>query len=157
MLSIVICSINARNFEAQRQQYARLLAGEPHEIIGVHDAKSLCEGYNRGVAHARKEADAFIFAHDDIEILAPDFRAKLKRHLQAYDLVGVAGTDRLGDALWSTAGPPHIFGQVAHYKPPPLNVLDVEIFAAPARSVGNIQALDGLFFAARRSVVEKIR
>ncbi|MEA2711404.1 MAG: hypothetical protein QOF78_4005 [Phycisphaerales bacterium] len=158
MLSIIICSINPQRFDAIRRNFSRLLGdGNDYQFVGVHDAKSLCEGYNRGVAHARPETTNFIFCHDDIEILSPDFREKVYGHLRSYDVVGVAGTDRLAGGLWSYAGPPHIFGQVAHYKPPPLHCFDVDIFAAPARSVDKIQALDGLFFAARRAVVDKIR
>jgi hypothetical protein len=156
MITIVICSIDAAKFQAIQRNFATLLAGEPYELLGVHDARSLCEGYNRGVAHARPETQTFVFCHDDIEILSPDFAAKLKGHLRQFDLVGVAGTDRLISALWSEAGPPHIHGQVAHYNAGERS-LDVEIFSTPARAVGNIQALDGLFFAARRRVVERLR
>lgn len=157
MLSIIICSINPANFEAQKRQYARLLGDIPYEIIGVHDARSLCEGYNRGVAHASPQSTHFIFAHDDIEILSNDFATKLGRDLAQHDVVGVAGSTRCIGHLWSFAGPPHIFGQIAHYKPAPLNVLDVEIFGTPARSVGGMQVLDGVFIAAGRRVVEQVR
>lgn len=153
MLSIIICSIDPAKFTAVSRNLAALLGDEPHEIIGVHDAKSLCEGYNRGAARASGEW--FIFCHDDIEILSADFRQKLKRHMQSFDVFGVAGTDRVVNGLWSLAGPPYIHGQIAHFHPHS-NEFDVSLFSAPARSVGKIQAIDGLFIAARREVVEKV-
>jgi GT2 family glycosyltransferase len=156
MLSIIICSINEENFKQQQHQYARLLGDRAFEIIGVHDARSLCEGYNRGVARASKDATHFIFAHDDIEFLSDDVRPKLERSLREFDVVGVAGASRAVGGLWSFAAPPYTFGQIAHFKPPPLNVLDVEIFGVPGRQIGGIQLLDGVFIAAHRKVVERI-
>jgi hypothetical protein len=38
------------------------------EIIGIHDARSLADGYNRGIAQSRGEH--IILSHDDIEIRA---------------------------------------------------------------------------------------
>lgn len=157
MLSVITCSIDPAKFDALQRNLAQLLANEPHEIIRVDDARSLCEGYNRGVARAAAAAEHFVFCHDDIEILSGDFLAKLKRHLRAFDVIGVAGTDRVVNPLWSALGPPHIHGQVAHYRPPPLDAFDVQIFSTPGRAVGNIQAMDGLFLAARRAVVERVR
>lgn len=76
--------------------------------------------------------------------------------MNTFDVLGVAGTSRLVGPLWTTAGPPYIFGQVAHpAREQPL--LALAIYGAPCRTVGDIQALDGLFMAVRRSVVEQIR
>jgi len=46
-----------------------LLGDEPYEIVAVRDARSLAEGYNRGVA--RSSGDIVILSHDDIEFLDP--------------------------------------------------------------------------------------
>lgn len=43
------------------------------------DARSLCEGYNRGVAMSR--GDVLIFSDDDIEIPTRDLCARLLRHI----------------------------------------------------------------------------
>ena len=48
MISFVICSIDAGKFNAMKQNIAQAMDPAPYEIVGVHDAKSLCEGYNRG-------------------------------------------------------------------------------------------------------------
>jgi len=152
MISIVICSINPVNFTRISAQYHAAMGAEPHEIIGIHDAKSLCEGYNRGLA--RSTGDIVIFSHDDIEIWTPHFTQRLKAHLQNFDVVGVAGTNRLVGPNWYQAGPPYAFGQVAHVIP---NGFHVAVYGAPRRVVGNIQAMDGLFLAFRRDAIERVR
>ncbi len=152
MLSIVICSVDDSRFAAVSANLADLLKNDAHEIIRIGDARSICEGYTRGINRSR--GDNLIFCHDDIEILNGDFAERLGEHLARYDLVGVAGTNRLIRGEWAAAGPPYIFGQVAQNHPQ--GGFEVRIFGTPARAVGGIHALDGLFFAARRTVVERI-
>jgi len=60
MISIIICSINPEKFRNVCQTYARVFKSEKCEIIGVHDALSLAEGYNRAVASAK--GDLIIFS-----------------------------------------------------------------------------------------------
>lgn len=152
MISIIICSPDDARFAAVSKNFAGLLKDDPHEIIRIADARSMCEGYTRGIARSR--GDRFIFCHDDIEILSSDFAVRLREHLDQFDLVGVAGASCLIRGEWVAAGPPYIFGQVAQIHPQQGFV--VRIFGIPGRSVGGIQAMDGLFFAVRRCVVEKI-
>jgi GT2 family glycosyltransferase len=152
MISIVICSNRDDRFAAVAKNLDGLLAAQPHEIIRISDARSMAEGYTRGIAASRGEF--FIFCHDDIEILSPDFAARLAAHLEQFDLVGVAGTDCLFRGKWVAAGRPHIFGQLAQVHPRGGWV--VCNFGVHGRAAGGIQAMDGMFLAARRSVVEKI-
>jgi hypothetical protein len=154
MISIIICSVNDAKFAAISANYASLLRADAYEMIRIPDAKSLAEGYNRGIAQSQGEV--LIFCHDDIEILADDFHAKLERALQSLDVVGVAGTDRVLDGRWMQAGYPYVFGQIVHQ---PLSdfLYVVDVFGAPARQIANVQALDGLFIAARRAVIDSIR
>ena len=154
MTSFIICSIDAAKFRLISLAIAQRMAGLPHEIVGIHDARSMCEGYNRGIARATGEN--LVFCHDDIDLLSPDFSRRLAIGLEQYDLIGVAGTDRLIAASWASAGPPHIFGQVAHYHADPGHYL-VDQYGIPRRIIPNIQAMDGLFIAARRHVLEKMR
>lgn len=156
MISVVICSVNEKKFDTVCANYAERLAGERHEIIGIHDARSLCEGYNRGASRA--SGDIVIFSHDDIEILTPDFAARLKQHLRHHDVVGPCGTSRLVMGSWMGAGWPHLHGLVAHHFPPGheqggmyrVLVLDT----SEEDATGCLQALDGMFMAAKRVVVE---
>lgn len=154
MISVIICSIDERKFAAVSQNFASLLSGEPYEIIGIHDAKSLCEGYNRGACQS--SGSILIFCHDDIEIVSHDFKYKLRSHLEEYDVVGVAGTSRLAGFNWMLSGQPHIHGVVTQIEPGTGDFV-ILIFGADQPVCKNIQAIDGLFLAMNRQVWEQIR
>jgi GT2 family glycosyltransferase len=153
MISIVICSVNPVRFNAVSEQYRNAFAsGEQFELIGVHDAKSICEGYSRGLAASK--GDIVIFSHDDIEIWTPEFSRRLTTHMQTYDVVGVAGTRKVVGPGWFNAGPVHSFGVVAHVLQNGEYV--VAMYGQPRRVIRGMQALDGMFLAFRRSVIEKV-
>jgi glycosyltransferase involved in cell wall biosynthesis len=80
----------------------RSYSGQVFEVIQISDARSLCKGYNRSFAKTR--GDIIIFCHDDIEIISPDFPARLLAHLRPHDVVGVAGTTQLIGANWKIRG-----------------------------------------------------
>ena len=154
MLSVVICSITPAKFERVTAMYRRLLAGSEFEIIGIHDARGMAEGYNRGLTQSRGEIA--IFSHDDVEFLTPEFAPRLLGHMQHCDVLGVAGTTRLGDAKWVNAGMPYVYGQVG--APNPANgTFQVCIWSAAQRRVEGIRAMDGVFLCAKKSVAEALR
>jgi GT2 family glycosyltransferase len=153
MISLITCSNQPARFEAVKQMYDRAMAGVEWEIIGIHDAKSLAEGYNRGVARAR--GDIVIFSHDDVEVLNPDLPQRVAKHLEKFDLIGVAGTTRLVGPAWFMAGYPYIFGQVAH--PNASSQWTVAVYNAPRVCITGIQALDGVIMAARRDLLSRIK
>jgi len=150
-ISAVVCSIDPQKAERIRAHYQTLFSGRRFEIVQIDDAGSLSDGYNRGFAQT--SGDVVIFSHDDIEIISRDFPARLFQHLATHDIVGVAGTSRLVGANWNSAGWPCVHGCVAHrqrdregfffhcFGPPP---------SAP------VEAIDGLFIAAKREVCESI-
>jgi hypothetical protein len=153
VFSVVTCSIDPAKFTAVSEMYHRVLAAHPHEIIGIHDAKSLAEGYNRGFAKAAGEI--ILFSHDDVEFLCSDIGGPISRAMGENDLLGIAGTTRLEHAMWSFAGPPYIYGQVAY-----ANVdgsFSIEIFSTPTRVVRGIQAMDGAFIVAHRRVMNLVK
>lgn len=157
MISIIICSITPEKFSNITRNYTGLMGDEPFEIIGIHDAKSLCEGYNRGIK--KSVGDILIFSHDDIEILSSDFVARLKNHLMHFDVVGLAGTDKVVDGWWTHAGVPYLYGQVANpYKAEyVVNFFDYGKTAHQKKvTADGIKMLDGLFFATKRAVVERV-
>lgn len=147
--SVIVCSIEALKFARICECYTHLLSGYPHEIIGIHDAASLAEAYNRGIAQAT--GDILIFSHDDILILDPDFADKLAQRLEHLDLLGFVGTDKLITATWFGAGQPHLHGVVAHGKPgnPHLSLNVYGVHDWPVAR--NIQAIDGFCMAATRA------
>jgi hypothetical protein len=153
-VSIIICSIDSARFTAVSAMYERLLADVSHEIIRIPDARSMSEGYNRGID--RSSGDVLVFSHDDLEFITADFAPRLLRHLERFDLVGLAGTTMFTGATWVASGPPYLFGQVSHpYTEGP--GYTVSIFGVPKRVITGIQAFDGLFFAVNRRVVERVR
>ena len=152
-LSIVVCSIDARKFEQVSRNYRSLFAGREVEIIGIHDARSLAEGYTRGIAQAN--GTRLILSHDDIEILSPDFAARIDRHLDDFDLVGIAGTTRLVSGKWADAGDPYVFTLVTSPDPEHGGYATMMLGGGPL-VVPGIQALDGVFMALRREVATAI-
>src|SRR5512144_3297135 len=103
-LSIVVCSIDPAKYARVIATYRALLGGTAHEIIGIHDARSLAEAYNRAARSAH--GDIVVFSHDDIDIVSADLAGALTRAFATLDVVGVAGTSKLLNAYWPAAGHP---------------------------------------------------
>ncbi|MSQ72450.1 MAG: hypothetical protein EXR27_14335 [Betaproteobacteria bacterium] len=150
-VSVILCSASEPRFSKTAAMYRQLLADLPHEIIGVHDARSLAEGYNRGLAQAANEL--IVFAHDDVEIVAPDFAARLLSGLRQHDVLGVAGTRQIKGGAWHFAGHPHLCGQIAM---PAAAGLVVTIYGVTSSSCGGLLALDGVLLATRRDTAMRI-
>ncbi len=151
-ISVVVCSRNEKQGRRIKAHYEALLVDCDFEIIQIYDARSLCEGYNRGFARTR--GDVVIFSHDDIEILSADFSSHLLHHLAVNDLIGVAGTSRLVGPSWTAAGWPRTHGCVAHGHLDGSG-FDIECYGPTPK--GPIEAVDGVFIAANREVCEAIQ
>jgi len=152
-VSIVVCSIDAGKFARVSANYRSLFAARAIEIVGIHDARSLAEGYTRGIAQSR--GMRLILSHDDIEILTPDFAARLDRHLADFDLIGIAGTTRLVAGKWAAAGDPYVFALVTSPDPEAGGYQTMMLGGGPL-VVPRIVALDGVFMALRRDVAMTI-
>lgn len=152
-VSIVVCSIDAAKFERVSANYRSLFAGRAIEIVGIHDARSLAEGYARGIA--RSHGARLILSHDDIEILSSDFAGRLDRHLADFDLIGIAGTTRLIGGKWAAAGDPYVFTLVTSPDPEVGGYVTMMLGGGPL-VVPGIAALDGVFMAMRREVATAI-
>ncbi len=153
-ISVVTCSIKPERFAALQDTYGRVLAGLDHEVIGIHDARSLCEGYNRGLARA--QGDIIVFSHDDIEIAEPAFADRLLSALERFDLVGVAGSTRCSGETWGHAGPPNLAGRITQYDAG-AGKWSVHAFGGNWPHTPGIQCLDGVFLACRRSLLDRVR
>lgn len=154
-VSIIICSVDDERFRQVAENYAQRMGDWPYELIRICDATSLADGYNRGISQSTGEL--LIFSHDDIEILTPDFRNRLLAHLETFDLVGVAGTSRLMDGSWNSAGQPWVHGQCL-WPARSGDGFTVDIYGRATQLVRpDIQGLDGLFLATRRGVAESLR
>lgn len=153
-ISFVICSIRPERFAAVSARVRALFARHELEIIGIHDARSLCEGYNRGAAKAR--GDMLVFCHDDIDMPDPDFADRLLAHLETVDLLGVAGASKLVNGNWEHAGPPHLHGQIVH-QPPGQSGWTYYVSGLQQPLMRGARALDGVFMACRRAIWEQLR
>ncbi|WP_162232321.1 glycosyltransferase [Methylogaea oryzae] len=152
--SVIVCSIDAGKFAQISQCYERLLAERRFEIIAIHDAKSLSEGYNRGIAAA--QGDIVVFSHDDILILDTEFAAKVERRLDGdFDLLGFAGGTQLEDGYWWAAGPEYMRGAVAHAVAKDRH-LSLHVYGATGANVEPVVMLDGLCLIANRKTVETV-
>jgi hypothetical protein len=151
-VSIVICSIDDHKLERIVALYRSLFAGVPHEIISIRDARSLAEAYNRAVAASG--ADIVVLSHDDVDVLAPDFAARLLRHLGSVDVVGVVGSTHVAGPAVGWSGHPHLRGWITHHAAGDaawsVDVLD------PRPVAHDLVLLDGVFLAARRDVFARL-
>ena len=130
------------------------MADTSFEIIGIHDAESLAEGYNRGILKARGEI--LILSHDDILICDPNFTEKIIERLKTFDLLGFAGTSKLVTATWFGAGQPHLHGAVCHAEPKS-RTLSLSIWGASQWPiVDGIKAVDGLCMITKNKVAAAI-
>jgi tetratricopeptide (TPR) repeat protein len=145
--SFVICSIDEAKFASVSATIAKRFGGHPHEVIRIPDASSLCEGYTRGLARSR--GDAVVFCHDDIDLVAPDAATRLAGHLTRFDLVGVAGAERVSGPAVFWAGHPWLHGWVS-YRQPGEPDYEVTAMSLAGPVVAGIAALDGVFIACRR-------
>jgi hypothetical protein len=152
MISVIVNSHRPAMAAEVSTMYRQLLARTAHEVIVIDDARSMCDGYARGTKQAK--GDLLVYSHHDVEYLFDDLLPVLEGALARYDVIGVAGTDKLVDPVWTHAGIGHLFGQVVH--PNGKGTLDIEIYGVPAPVVGGMVALDGVFLAARREAAERI-
>ena len=154
-VSIIICSADDRKFKTVSSAYSSLFEAVPHEIIRIGDARSLTEGYNRGMDRSRGEL--LVFSHDDVRPVNTDFAFRLIAHMEHCELLGVAGTTSLCGAGWTMAGWPFLAGQVGMDGSEQGSIAVTSYAHAQASLVAGMQALDGLLLAARRGVAMKHR
>lgn len=152
LITVIVCSISDTKRRSIRVHYEKLLAGSPHEIIQIADAKSLCEGYNRGFAQS--SGDILVFSHDDVEIVSPNLASTLTGQLSTSDVIGIAGTSLLDGTGWFSSGWPHIHGLVVH-RLRRRSRFRFECFA-PVTHATRVQAIDGVFMAATRRACQAI-
>jgi hypothetical protein len=148
-ISVIVCSINPIKLARLRADLARHLHEEDWELVHIDDARSLCEGNARGLA--RCSGDLIVLCHDDIGILCDRFADRLRKHLAQYDLIGVAGTDRLTGPAWGWAGTAHAQSWVA--QPHESGGIVISLMGAYGAKLEGAQGMDGLFIAGHRQAL----
>ncbi len=151
--SVVICSIDPAKYARVTATYRRLLAAVDHEIIGIHDARSLAEAYNRAARQARGEL--VVFSHDDVDIASADLPAALARAAGQLDVIGIVGTSKLVGAFWPAAGHPWLHGWMSTPNGAGPGFY-VHVYGVDAAITPGLDAIDGMFFAVRRSVLAQV-
>ena len=151
--SVVICSVDPAKYARVTATYRRLLAAVDHEIIGIHDARSLAEADNRAARQARGEL--VVFSHDDIDIASADLPAALARAAARLDVIGIAGTSKLVGAFWPAAGHPWLHGWMSMPNRGGTGYF-VHVYGVDAAITAGLEAIDGMFFAVRRPVLAQV-
>ncbi len=168
MIDIIVCSIDSRrllNFETSLKKKW----GTGYNLIHINDAKSLAEGYARGLAMGT--AEYVVLCHDDIQFLdvpilqngkAHNWPQRIAHHLKTFDVLGVAGTSKLTTTAVMGSGTGHVHGWISHPSDQPGTLKNltptgyiVGLLSAHTTPV-NVEALDGVFIAARRSVFSRV-
>lgn len=154
-VSVLVCSIDPVRFRSVTANYRTRFDGYDLEIVGIHDARSLAEGYNRAAAQAA--GDILVFSHDDVELVNADFADRLAAHLETCDGVGIAGASRVTGPECGHAGARASHGHVLHPAPPRQSgvLLMAAGFQHPVAR--DVRVLDGAFIAVHRHVWEATR
>lgn len=152
-VSIAVCSIHPERLARMQASFRAALGGRAHEFIVIGDARSLAEGYNRALAAARHPV--VVFAHDDVELLSPHPFEALDGALARHDVVGLVGSTRMCGPAWGWAGHPHLFGTLA-YPHTGTRPWKGTVYSLTTGVIGSMQAIDGLFFAAKSSVARSL-
>lgn len=118
------------------------------------NTRPLGEVYNSAIEQAQPD-DVLVFVHDDVHLDDWMLAVRLQQALRVYDVVGVAGNDRVqpGQPTWYLApgpGPgapafdhPHLSGAIAHVSASGQS--QVTVYGPSPRPV---RLLDGVFLAA---------
>jgi tetratricopeptide (TPR) repeat protein len=153
-VSIVVCSIDPRRLAAMQGNFRQALGDRAHEFVVIRDARSLCEGYQRGLEASRH--DRVVFAHDDVELASAHPFEALERALHDHDIVGVAGSRLVNGPGVTWAGHPHLHGGVAYPPQGPGLAWKATLYSLEQGVLGGMQALDGLLLAARREAALRV-
>jgi len=162
-VSIIICSRNPNDaLSVKRNLLSTAKYPDSLDIIVIDNREKnegLCAVYNQGVAKA--SGRVLVFMHEDVWMLEKEWDTVLLKKFREQpemQLLGVAGSSLLVKEpwpLWYAAGIPYTFGKVIHL----IEKTD-EFFLALYNDRDGDQeavAVDGLWFAARKSLFEKYR
>lgn len=151
--SLVVCSVDRVRLGECVARYRAAFADEPFELVVIDDARSLAEGYNRGIARA--QSANVVLSHDDAFPISARFADRLAAHLEQVDIVGIAGATAALAGFWGYAGQPHTHGHVVAAAPRGSHV-DLLVWGAASVRVDGIRLLDGCLLAARRDVAASV-
>ncbi|EON79216.1 hypothetical protein ADIS_0325 [Lunatimonas lonarensis] len=162
MLSIIICSAKP-DLLCQVSENIAKTVGIPYEIVAVDnrfEPKGICEVYNR--AAAKSKYDYLCFVHEDVKFATPNWGGKLMEALRRPEigLVGIAGAAHKPKIMsgWGAEGLRERFVKinlVQHFKRDQRDPIH-QYFNSEGESLAQVVVVDGVFLAARKSVILEI-
>ncbi len=151
-ISFIVCSVNDARFDAFSTDCAAAFLGDSYEVIRINDAHSMCEGYNRGMAHAI--GDILVFCHDDIEFLFGGGAARLTQALASADVICCVGADECVGPSWTYSPVESMQGSMAMPVDDGRYVVSIVGVADERRP---LRTGDGCFIACRADVARQLR
>ena len=159
MISAITCSRQPPSSNLHERNLRKTSAG-PFEYLRIDNQDrryGICAAYNLGVQRAR--GDILVFMHEDAFFMEGGWDAVLAKKFAdpTLGLVGIAGTQYLfpDPPGWVVAGRPFIRGKVVH-ETHAGDRFHLTVFSWDEKD-SEVVAVDGLFFAVRRSLFERIR
>lgn len=159
MISIIVCSRLDPLNDLHERNISKTIGAE-FEYIRINNQNNtynLCSAYNEGVR--RSTGETIVFIHEDVFFMEGGWGEKLRGKFSdpSIGLVGVAGTQYLFSDTpgWVAAGRPFIKGQVVH-ETNNGSTYNLTVFSWENIDT-EVVAVDGLFFAIRRSLFETIK
>jgi hypothetical protein len=151
--SLIVCSVDRARLDECIARYRAAFGEEAFELIVIDDARSLAEGYNRGIARAH--GANVVFSHDDAFPISATFADRLAVHLDQVEVVGIAGATAALTGFWGYAGQPYTHGHVVAAALSGSHV-DLLVWGATSRRIDAVRLLDGCMIAARRDVAAAV-
>lgn len=152
-LSIIICSRDDARYAKFITECEGALCSSHFEIIRIADAKSMCEGYNRGTDAATGEL--LLFCHDDIEFITGGVHRALINALTEFDVACSVGSSVVDSPTWMCRDATNSQGWIA--------ATDTASgrYSLSIIGVPNLQSLlavgDGFFIACRKAAAQTLR
>ena len=102
-IAVISCVNDGSKYDLMRSSLGTTDVAESYHVdfYPIYDAKSMSEGYNRGLNQAFPHTDYVLYVHQDVEFIDSEW---LNLAIEAIDkkqlaLVGVVGCDKLPDSL----------------------------------------------------------
>lgn len=156
---MVVCSRKQPSWQIH-EDHVRRTIGMNSEYIRIDNRGNrygLAAAYNEGVS--KSSGEVIVFVHEDVFVLTENWGKILQDKFSenpALGLVGVAGTTALSKRAgsWASTGKQFIKGHVVHE----LKNKDGQILSlySEHKMDSEVVAVDGLFFAVRRSLFDTI-
>ncbi len=161
MISVIVCSNNDPSWQVHEKHVEKTI-GCDYEYLRVDNRETtsgICAAYNWGVKNALGEI--LVFMHEDVFLVTLEWGRILEKKFNNdanLGIVGVAGTQYLfkENPFWAAAGRPFIYGKVIH-EDKNMNRYILTVFSQEKGGDVQAVAVDGLFFAARKSLFDTVK